>query len=116
MGDPTTTGILYNNSGTANCIQARPGTDNVEIVTKVFTTSQEGNIVDSVNFDEPDLLAVNYYKAGSSSSSPTTEKIIFDKDHNLGLKLTLALSSFFLLLYFIYPSILIELISKINII
>tara|TARA_B100001750_G_C15467366_1_gene577830 strand:+ start:11 stop:412 length:402 start_codon:yes stop_codon:yes gene_type:complete len=44
------------------------------------------------------------------------EKIIFDKDHNLGLKLTLALSSFFLLLYFIYPSILIELISKINII
>ncbi len=44
------------------------------------------------------------------------EKIIFDKDHNLGLKLTLALSSFFLLLYFIYPSILIELISKIKII
>ncbi len=44
------------------------------------------------------------------------EKIIFDKDHNLGLKLTLTLSSFFLLLYFIYPSILIELISKINII
>ena len=63
-----------------DCIQARPGTDNVEIVTKIFTTSQEGNIVDSVNFDEADLLAVNYYKAGSSSSSPTTEKIIFDKE------------------------------------
>tara|TARA_Y100001963_G_C6586270_1_gene355836 strand:- start:155 stop:598 length:444 start_codon:yes stop_codon:yes gene_type:complete len=63
-----------------DCIQARPGTDNVEIVSKIYTTSQEGAIAESVNFDEADLMAVNYYKAGSSSSSPTTEKIIFDKE------------------------------------
>ena len=49
--------------------------------------------------------------------------IYFDKDkekyevnHNMGLKLTLILSSIFILFYFIYPSPLIEIIEKINVI
>ena len=49
--------------------------------------------------------------------------IYFDKDkekyeanHNMGLKLTLILSSIFILFYFIYPSWLIQIIEKINII
>ena len=52
-----------------------------------------------------------------------TQTIYFDKDkekfesnHNMGLKLTLILSSIFILFYFIYPSWLIEIIEKINII
>ena len=44
------------------------------------------------------------------------EKIVYDKDHSLGLKISLTLSTFLLLIYFIYPSILVELVSKINII
>ena len=44
------------------------------------------------------------------------EKIKYDKDHNLGLKLTLIVSTFFLIIYFVYPSILTELVNNINLI
>jgi len=44
------------------------------------------------------------------------EKIIYDKDYNLGLKLTLIASTIIILFYFIYPSKLIEIVSKIEII
>ena len=44
------------------------------------------------------------------------EKIKYDKDHNLGLKLTLIVSTFFLITYFVYPSILSELVNNINLI
>ena len=44
------------------------------------------------------------------------EKIKYDKDHNLGLKLTLIISTFLLIFYFVYPSILIELVNNINLI
>ena len=40
----------------------------------------------------------------------------FDKDHNFGLKVTLAVSTSILLLYFIYPGMINELISKIVVI
>ena len=40
----------------------------------------------------------------------------FDKDHNLGVKITLAISTGILALFFIYPGILNEIILKINII
>ena len=40
----------------------------------------------------------------------------FEKDHNLGLKITLAISTGILVLYFIYPGILHELVSKIIVI
>jgi len=44
------------------------------------------------------------------------EKIKYDKDHNLGLKLTLIVSTFFLMIYFVYPSVLTELVNNINLI
>lgn len=40
----------------------------------------------------------------------------FEKDHNIGLKFTLAISTGILILYFIYPGILIEVVSRINLI
>ena len=40
---------------------------------------------------------------------------IYDKNHNLGLQLSLALSTILILSYFIYPSFLLEVISKIEI-
>ena len=44
------------------------------------------------------------------------EKEKYDSDHHLGLKVSLAVSTIFILFYFIYPSGLTEIISKINII
>ena len=45
-----------------------------------------------------------------------SEKIKYDKNHDLGLKISLLISTIFILSYFIYPSWLIEIISKIKII
>jgi len=44
------------------------------------------------------------------------EKEKYETNHHLGLKFTLAISTIFILIYFIYPSGLTELVSKINII
>jgi NADH-quinone oxidoreductase subunit N len=44
------------------------------------------------------------------------EKEKYDTDHHLGLKVSLFVSTIFILFYFIYPSILNEIVSKINII
>ncbi len=44
------------------------------------------------------------------------EKEKYEKNHSIGLKISLAFSTIFILLYFIYPSPLIEIIEKINII
>ncbi len=40
----------------------------------------------------------------------------YEKDHNIGLKITLAISTGILVLYFIYPSSLINIVSKISVI
>ena len=45
-----------------------------------------------------------------------SEKEKYEINHNIGLKISLVISSIFILLYFIYPSPLIEIIEKINII
>ena len=44
------------------------------------------------------------------------EKEKFERNHNIGLKISLTISTIFILFYFIYPSPLIEIIEKINII
>ena len=44
------------------------------------------------------------------------EKESYDKDHSLWLKLSLAFSTLAILIYFISPTQLIEVVSKINII
>ena len=43
------------------------------------------------------------------------EKEKFESKHNIGLKLTLVVSTFFILAYFIYPSGIVDIISQINI-
>jgi NADH-quinone oxidoreductase subunit N len=44
------------------------------------------------------------------------EKEKYDSDHSIGLKISLALSTLLILLYFIYPNGLLEMVIKINII
>ncbi len=44
------------------------------------------------------------------------EKEKYEKNHNIGLKISLAFSTIFILFYFIYPSPLVEIIERINII
>ena len=44
------------------------------------------------------------------------EKEKYETNHHLGLKITLAVSTIFILIYFIYPNGLTEIVSKINII
>jgi len=44
------------------------------------------------------------------------EKERYDTDYNIGLKISLSLSTLLILLYFIYPSGLVEIVSRINII
>ena len=45
-----------------------------------------------------------------------TEKESYDKDHSLWLKLSLTFSTLAILIYFVFPTQLIEVVSKINII
>ena len=44
------------------------------------------------------------------------EKEKFETNHHFGLKITLAISTIFILAYFVYPSWLNQIVSKINII
>ena len=43
------------------------------------------------------------------------EKESYDKDHNIWLKMSLTFSTLLILLYFIFPSQLVEIVSRINI-
>ena len=45
-----------------------------------------------------------------------TEREVFDKDHNISLRLSLLISTVLIIFYFIYPSTLTEIISKIIVI
>ncbi len=44
------------------------------------------------------------------------EKQLYEKNHHIGLKITLLVSTLFILTYFLYPSFLTEIVSKINIV
>ena len=44
------------------------------------------------------------------------EKVKYDSDHSIGLKISLALSTLLILLYFVFPSTLLEIVININII
>ncbi len=44
------------------------------------------------------------------------EKEKYDTDYNIGLKISLSLSTLLILLYFVFPSMLVEIVSRINII
>jgi len=62
------------------CITQEPGGHNVEHVTKLFTVKIDEVTTPTavVNFDNPLLLGVNYYRDGTSTERNTDETIIFD--------------------------------------
>ncbi len=62
------------------------------------------------------VVAAYYYLRIIKTIYFDEEKENFDTNHHFGLKVSLAISSIFILFYFIYPSSLTEIISKINII
>ena len=61
-------------------IPKNPGASNAEMMAKIFLTSQTGNIVDTVDFSDTDLLAVAFYQDGSTIDNTQNETIIFDKE------------------------------------
>jgi len=62
------------------------------------------------------VIAAFYYLSIVKTMYFDLEKEKYDTDYTLGLKFTLSLSTILILFYFIYPSKLIEIVSKINII
>tara|TARA_Y100000590_G_C14851335_1_gene687738 strand:+ start:19 stop:420 length:402 start_codon:yes stop_codon:yes gene_type:complete len=62
------------------------------------------------------VIAAFYYLRLVKIMYFDSEKEKYDMDYTLGLKFTASLSTILILLYFIYPSKLVEIVSKINII
>ncbi len=62
------------------------------------------------------VIAAYYYLRIIKTIYFDEAKEKFDQDNSLGLKISLALSTMFILLYFIFPGSLIEIVSNINII
>ena len=62
------------------------------------------------------VIAAFYYLRIVKIMYFDSEKEKYDTDYTLGLKFTASLSTILILLYFIYPSKLVEIVSKINII
>ena len=61
------------------------------------------------------VIAAFYYLRIIKTIYFDDSKQTYDKNHNVGLKLSLALSTILILTYFIYPSFILEVISKIEI-
>ena len=62
------------------------------------------------------VIAAFYYLRVVKIMYFDSEKEKYDSDYNFGLKFTLTLSTLLILFYFIYPSKLIEIVSKITVI
>ena len=62
------------------------------------------------------VLAAFYYLRIIKVIYFDPEKEKYETNHNIGLKVSLVISTIFILFYFIYPSPLIEIIEKISII
>ena len=62
------------------------------------------------------VVAAFYYLKIIKKMYFDAEKEKYDSEHGLGLKLSLTISTIFLLLYFFYPGPLVEIIYKINLI
>ena len=101
----------------------QPGTSKRDTLYKKFAFQSE-NLWTTV--DEGKYLNISenltYWDLGPSALNEpnlnfgNTEKEKYDTDYTLGLKFTLSLSTILILFYFVYPSKLIEIISKITII
>tara|TARA_Y100000592_G_C5288340_1_gene229621 strand:- start:10 stop:456 length:447 start_codon:yes stop_codon:yes gene_type:complete len=61
-------------------ISSTPGINNAEYIGQIFLTDQTGSISTNVDFNNTDLLAVNYLIENASTAVPTSSIIIFDKE------------------------------------
>ena len=61
-------------------IGSTPGVNNAEYIGQIFLTDQTGSISTNVDFNNTDLLAVNYLIENASTAVPTSSIIIFDKE------------------------------------
>ena len=84
-------------------------------VWKSIIAANYGGIEIEVIGDKPKNLT-NWLWDYDAKLLTDSEKENYDTNHHLGLKLSLAISSIFILFYFVYPSGLTEIVSKINII
>ena len=57
---------------------ANPSATTAEIVAKIFTTDQTGSVGPNVDFNDTDLLAVNYLEEHQASTTFGGQNIIFD--------------------------------------
>ena len=58
-------------------LSQQPGQSNVEFIAKITKTDQTGNITNTVDFTDNDLLAVAYYQ-DEGNAARQNETIIFD--------------------------------------
>ena len=62
-------------------ISSTPGASTYELVGKIYLTDQTGNITQTANLSDTDLIAVAFQSFNSSTSSPGyLEPVIFDKE------------------------------------
>tara|TARA_R100000808_G_scaffold3357_1_gene11986 strand:+ start:1964 stop:2410 length:447 start_codon:yes stop_codon:yes gene_type:complete len=62
-------------------ISPDPGTSSVELIAKVYSKDQTGQISNDIDFTENDLLAVAHFSAnGSSQTYPEDMVVIFDNE------------------------------------
>jgi hypothetical protein len=62
-------------------ISPDPGTSSVELIAKIYTKDQTGNISNDIDFSESDLLAAAHFSAnGSSQTYPEDMVVIFDNE------------------------------------
>ena len=78
--------VLHTNDGSTgyrivklNVISTSPGTTASESVVKIYKVSQT-SITATIDFNDNTLLAVGYWSAATSSGSPATMNIIFDRE------------------------------------
>ena len=57
-----------------------PGGNNAEYIGQIFLSDQTGSISSTVDFNDTDLLAVNYLIENASTAVPTSSIIIFDQE------------------------------------
>ena len=57
-----------------------PGVGNSEFIGQIYKKDQTGSIATTVNFTDPDLLAVSFVKEGSSPAEGYANTIIMDNE------------------------------------
>ena len=61
-------------------INQAPGTIDSQTIVKVFKTDQTGNVNATIDFSNPDLIAMLYQKTGNSGGDPAENIIIMDSE------------------------------------